>query len=105
MDLKDFVKKVVVDLDQAVSEAAAEMVRDIRFMGDKGSQQVIKFDIAISADKTDTKAGKTGVRVLQFAEAGGKIESQQKNSTVSRVQFGLYIGYETKAEEERSIAR
>lgn len=98
MDLKDFVKKVVVDLDKAVSEARTDMSRNISFTTDKNNQSIL-FDIAISADETSTKSGKAGVKVLQFAEAGGNIENQQKNSTVSRVSFGLHISAWTKEEE------
>lgn len=103
MDLKDFVKKVVIDLDDAVSEARSDMARDIRFTTDKNNQSIL-FDIAISADETNTKSGKAGVKVLRFAEAGGNIENKQKNSTVSRVSFGLYITPRTKLEEEEDAA-
>jgi len=107
MELKDFVKKVVTDIDAAVTQAEKEMDRELRFNSGKDGQ-VVKFDIAVSADSSTARSGKAGVKVLQFAEAGGNLETQQKNSTVSRVQFGLYIGYRTKAEvaaDEAAVSR
>lgn len=103
MNLKDFVKKVVTDLDGAVNEARTEMERDISFTTDKNNQS-IKFDIAVSVDETKSKSGKAGVRVLEFAEAGANLENQQRNSTISRVSFGLYIAERTKQEQQRDSA-
>lgn len=103
MELKDFVKKVLVDLDAAVSEARGEMQRDVRFTDGK-DQRTVEFDIAVSAEETSAAEGKTGVRVLQFAEAGGSMSKENKNSTVSRVKFGIRIDSMTKEEEQRQTA-
>ncbi len=97
MELKDFVKKVLVDLDSAVSEARSEMQRDVRFTDGK-DQRTVEFDIAVSVEETGSTEGKTSVRVLQFAEAGGSISKENKNSTVSRVKFGIRIDSMTKEE-------
>ncbi len=101
MELKDFVKKVLVDLDVAVSEARGEMQREVRFTDGK-DQRTVEFDIAVSAEEINAAEGKTGVRVLQFAEAGGSMSKENKNSTVSRVKFGIRIDSMTK-EEERAL--
>jgi len=42
---------------------------------------------------------------LQFAEAGGDISKENKNSTVSRIQFGVHIDSMTKEEEARLVAQ
>ena len=97
MELKDFVKKVLVDLDGAVSEARGEMQRDVRFSDGK-DQRTVEFDIAVSAEETGVADGKTGVRVLQFVEAGGSMSKENKNSTVSRVKFGIRIDSMTREE-------
>lgn len=101
MELKDFVKKVLVDLDSAVSEARGEMQRNVHFSDGK-EQRTVEFDIAVSIEEVDQKSGKAGVKVLQFAEAGGKLSRENKNSTVSRVKFGVRIGSMTK-DEERAL--
>jgi hypothetical protein len=66
--------------------------------------RTIEFDIAVSAEETDQKSGKDGIKVLQFAEAGGDISKDNKNSTVSRIIFGLRIEPSTKEEHEASSA-
>lgn len=104
MELKDFVKKVLVDLDAAVSEARSETQRDVSFTNSK-DQRTVEFDIAVSAEETNAKSGKAGVKVLQFAEGGGSMSKENKNSTVSRVKFGVRIDSMTKEEERALVAR
>lgn len=104
MDIQDFVRNVLVQVNGAVDEARELTSRDIRF-SDKDSVRTIEFDIAVSANVTDTATGKTGIKVLEFVEAGGNLEHQNKNSTVSRVTFGLNIGTLTKAEQDKAYSR
>ncbi|MFA5093318.1 MAG: hypothetical protein WC543_05190 [Candidatus Omnitrophota bacterium] len=101
MELKDFVKKVLSDLVQGVEEARNDSIRDMKLY-DK-EMKTVEFDIAVTVEDVDTVSGKAGIRVLQFAEAGGDIAKETKNSTVSRVKFGVFIGTQTKQEEARSI--
>ncbi|MBU1092438.1 hypothetical protein KJ836_02090 [Patescibacteria group bacterium] len=102
MELKDFVKKVLLDLVQAVEEVRGESVRDMRLSNHKG-ERTVEFDIAVSAESSSGLSGKAGVRVLQFAEAGGDINKEAKNSTVSRVRFGIDIDSLTKEEDARQM--
>jgi hypothetical protein len=104
MELKEFVKDVLIQLNSAVDEARETSSRDIHF-SEKDDKRTIEFDIAVSAEKKDSTAGKTGIRVLQFAEAGGDISKEYKNSTVSRIIFGLRIDPSTKVEHSEQIAR
>ncbi|MFA5157068.1 MAG: hypothetical protein WC532_06750 [Candidatus Omnitrophota bacterium] len=96
MELKDFVKKVLTDLVQAVEEARSDSVRDMKLY-DK-EMKTVEFDIAVTVEDVDKKSGKAGIRVVQFAEAGGDIAKEIKNSTVSRIKFGIFVGTLTKAE-------
>lgn len=41
-------KKVLLDLDSAVTEANQESDREIRFKGVKGTRNAVEFDIAIT---------------------------------------------------------
>jgi hypothetical protein len=101
VELKDFVKTVLTQIDAAVDEARAETSRDIRF-SEKDSKRTIEFDVAVSAENTDSKSGKAGVRVLEFVEGGGEISKENKSSTVSRITFGLRIESRTKEEAEQA---
>ena len=101
MNLEEFVRDVLVSLDLAVEQARRTMNRDISFTANR-ENRTIEFDIAISAEETDSKSGKAGVRVLQFPEGGGEISKENKNSTVSRIKFGIYIDSSTKQESEKN---
>jgi len=98
MELKDFVKKVIVDLDQAISEANTETEREVRFMGVKATRTALEFDVAVTVESTDANNGKAGIRVWGIAEAGADVSAQNRNSTVSRVSFGVDISEFTKQE-------
>jgi hypothetical protein len=97
MNLQDFVKNVLVEINAAVDEARQITSRDIRF-SEKDNARTVEFDVAVSAETADTKSGKAGIKVLQFAEAGGDISQENRNSTVSRITFGLRIESRTKQE-------
>ena len=98
MNLRDFVKSVLVDINAAVDEAGATTSREITF-SEKDNARTVEFDIAVSAEESDQKSGKAGIKVLQFAEAGGNLSQESKNSTVSRIVFGLRISPITKKEQ------
>jgi hypothetical protein len=100
MELKDFVKKVIVDLDQAISEANEETQREVRFKGVKETRTALEFDVAVTVESTDTAKGKGGIKVWGIAEAGVDGTIQSKNSTVSRVSFGVDVGEYTKTEKQ-----
>lgn len=97
MNLKEFVSQAIQDIIQAVDEASGKSSRDAE-LAHRQAQRTIEFDIAVSAESTDSKAGKAGIRVLQFAEAGGNLSVETKNSTVSRIVFGIDVDTSTKQE-------
>ncbi len=99
MELREFIRNVLVQVNQAVDEARNETKRNISF-SEKDSVRTIEFDIAVSAENSDSASGKAGIKVLQFAEAGGDIKQENKNSTVSRITFGLRINPMTRDEEQ-----
>jgi len=104
MELKDFIKKVLTDLVDAVEETRSASVRDMR-LSNNIENRTVEFDIAVSVEDVNSKSGKAGIRVLQFAEAGGDISKETKNSTVSRVKFGVNVDGITKIEnQEASVA-
>lgn len=96
MELKEFVKKVLTDLVQGVEEARSSSPREM-VLYDK-ENKTVEFDIAVTVEDIDKSSGKAGIRVLQFVETGGDVAREIKNSTVSRVKFGIYIRGRTKQE-------
>lgn len=103
MELKEFVKDVLVQLDQAVDEARATMSRDVSFV-DTENQRVVEFDIAVTVESTSEKSGGGGIKVLELIKAEGKVSNENRNSSVSRIKFGVRIDSVTKAESARIAA-
>lgn len=104
MEVKDFVSKILIDLDAAVEEARTTTSRNIHFSNSKDNRTV-EFDIAVTTEKASTKSGKAGIKVLGFADGGASLASELKNSIVSRVKFGVQISPQTREEERAQIAQ
>lgn len=66
MELKEFVKKVIIDLDQAVTEANKETKRVISFKGVREQRTAVEFDVAVTVESTEAD------------NAGGEIKGQKK---------------------------
>lgn len=98
MNLQEFVKDVLVSLDKAVDDARASMNRSISFAYTQ-DHRTVEFDIAVSVEETNAKSGKAGIRVLQLAEGGGELSQENKNASVSRIRFGVFISSSTKHED------
>ena len=105
MELKEFVKQVIIDLDQAVSEANAKTKRDIRFKGVKERRTALEFDVAVTVESKASATGGGEIKVWGIAEAGAKGSMESTNSTVSRVSFGIDIDEFTKQENEAQLAK
>ncbi len=111
MELKEFVKNVLKDLVDAVEETRRESSRDMRLDSNKDTRTV-EFDIAVTVEDATSSSGKAGIKVFQIIEGGGDVSKEYKNSSVSRVKFGVYVDTLTKEEEaqrnaqfEQSISR
>ena len=100
MELKEFVKKLIIDLDEAVSEANQTTKREIRFKGVQSTRTSLEFDVAVTVESSGEKKGGGQIKVWGLAEAGGTASSVSKNSTVSRVSFSIDIDSKTKTERE-----
>ncbi len=105
MDLKEFVKKVIMDLDQAVSEANTETKREVRFKGVKEHRTALEFDVAVTVESTDSGMGGGEIKVWGIGQVGAAGSTELKNSTVSRVSFGVDIDECTKDERTEKEAR
>jgi hypothetical protein len=94
MELKDFIKKVLSDLVASVEEVRMESNRDMHLTSTTENRTV-----ATSA------SGKAGIKVFQIIEGGGNMQTENKNSSVSRIKFGVYIDTLTKEEDAQHKAR
>ena len=90
MEIKEFVKNIIIDLDQAISEATNKTSREVYFT-DKGDNRTVEFDIAVSVEDTGDKQAGAKIKVLELIELGGSGSKKNKNSTVSRIKFGINI--------------
>jgi hypothetical protein len=95
MELREFVTTVLSDLVNAVEDADKESVRSIH-LSQNTSNRTVEFDIAVTAENEFSSGGKAGVKVINFFEIKGGAEGATRNSTVSRIQFGVTIDTSTK---------
>ncbi|MDP2909791.1 MAG: hypothetical protein Q8N69_01840, partial [bacterium] len=97
MELKEFVKSVLIDVVNAVEETRKESSRDMHLDGGK-EQRTVEFDIAVTVEDSTAGKGKAGIKVFQLIEGGGEVSKEAKNSSESRIKFGVYIDTWTKEE-------
>ncbi|MFN4181077.1 MAG: hypothetical protein ACK4FA_00055 [Candidatus Paceibacteria bacterium] len=102
MELKDFIKKVISDAIESVDEISHLSSRNVG-LASRTDRRTIEFDVAVSAEETTSVNGKAGVRVLSFVEAGGNMGSEVKNSTISRITFGVDV--DTMSKQEQAAQR
>lgn len=120
MDLKDFVKGVILDVTNAVKECQDEVDNGAiisptnrkaseAIEAEKGILQVsyIDFEVAVTAGTTTGINGEIGGRIKVLSSLiGGKIgeESQERDESISKVKFSIPIIYPifTVKEKEKS---
>ena len=98
MELKDFVKNVLKDVTEAVDEYRSESSRDMHLDNMK-DQRTVEFDVAVAAEDFTSATGKAGIKVFSLIEGGGEVSKEVKNSTVSRIKFGVHVDRWTKQEQ------
>src|SRR3989344_7010033 len=104
MELKEFVKNVLKDLVEAVEESRVGSARDMH-LGSGKENRTVEFDIAVTVEDGTASSGKAGIKVFQIIEGGGEVSKEYKNSSVSRVKFGVEISSTTKAEDAQMDAQ
>jgi len=100
MELKEFVKSVLKDVVDAVEETRQESSRDMHLDSGK-EQRTVEFDIAVTVEDSLSGNGKAGIKVFQLIEGGGEVSKETKNSSISRIKFGVYIDTWTKEENAK----
>lgn len=104
MELKEFVKSVLIDVVDAVEEVRRESSRDMHLDSAKEGRTV-DFDIAVTVEDTTAGSGKAGIKVFQLIEGGGEISKAAKNATVSRIKFGVHVDRWNKQENAQFDAQ
>ncbi|PIV51580.1 hypothetical protein CO115_02115 [Candidatus Falkowbacteria bacterium CG_4_9_14_3_um_filter_36_9] len=104
MELKDFIKKVLTDLVESVEEIRESSKRDMH-LTDSKDNRTVEFDIAVTVEDATSAAGKAGIKVFSIVEGGGNLSKESKNSSVSRIKFGVHIDSLTKEEDAQLSAR
>lgn len=98
MELKEFIKNALNDILTGVEEVRVDAVRDIRVEGDK-DKSAIEFEIAVTVENDNTTKNGGKITVLSLLSAGSESAKEYKNSSVSKIKFGVYVDSETKIEE------
>ena len=96
---------MIVDIVEAVEEASAESKREIKLDDVEEKARTIEFDVAVTVENNIEGTGKAGIKVVQFIQGEGEISKEVRNSTVSRVKFGVRVGSWTKEEEATERAK
>lgn len=99
MELKQFIKNVLRDITQAVDEISLESTREMH-LNNSTEQRTVEFDVAVTAEDITSASGNAGIKVFSIIEGGGETSKEVKNSSVSRIQFGVHVNRWTKAENQ-----
>ena len=99
MDLKKFISKTVSDIIEGIDDASSSLKDKGKSVGlfsiGKSNPRHIEFDVAVVAsDKDRNNTGASGeIKVWGVFQAGvkGQTTSEQMNSTISRLKFGIRI--------------
>lgn len=97
MELKEFIKGILRDIVDAVEEARTEGSRDM-YLDSGKEDRTVEFDIAVTVEDSTSGTGKAGIKVFQMIEGGGELSREAKNSSVSRICFGIHVDRWTKEE-------
>lgn len=100
MQLKDFVKSALKDVIGAVEELKQESSRDMH-LDSLNDQRTVEFDIAVTVEDSTSASGKAGIKVFSIVEGGADTAKETRNSTVSRIKFGVHVDRFTKEENLR----
>ena len=107
MELRTFIQQTLVEISEAVADAARETNNNgvvrvaprfrqihantgdlVGYGEDREPIFVVHFDVAVVAD--ERASGKAGVRVMGI---GGDGELEKRNSTESRIRFQVPVSY------------
>jgi hypothetical protein len=93
VELKDFVTQTLLDILKGVSDAGLDQTVGRRIAPTEAIVRV-KFDVAVTAESTDTAKAGGGFKVAVLgigASAGADLGTASKNVAVTRIQFEVPV--------------
>jgi hypothetical protein len=106
MELKDFIEKVLGDIVTSVDNASKNLSRKV-WLNPSNDSRVIEFDVAVTAEEImgGSTQAKGSVKVMSLIgmDAEGQVKAEVKNSSVSRVRFGVHVSHQTKEQEANTM--
>lgn len=104
MDLREFVRETLVEIQYGVHAAIKECLADKDFRGainpvwgagwdaiTEKHVRLVEFDVAVTVSEASTVGGKAGIKVFSIAEVGAEGTGKTENSTVSHIKFSVPI--------------
>lgn len=112
MELSNFVKTAIVEIQNGVDEAEKELEREVELAINSGDKKTIHFSVSVvageSAGESDCGKGEIGggIKVLGISVGGEgqyeKIKTEINNKTeASSISFDVYVSTKTKKKEEK----
>lgn len=102
MNLKEFVRNALVEIETAINDANEISSREIRFFGSK-DRPTVEFDVAVSVEHSTSANGGTDIRVVPLLRISGDAKASKSSSSVSRITFAVEIAPITKAASDSSF--
>ena len=84
----------------AVEETREKSSRDV-YLDSPKDDRTVEFDIAVTVEDSTSGSGRVGIKVFQLIEGGGEASKEVKNSSVSRIKFGVHVDRWTKKENSK----
>ena len=108
MDIKEFTKQTLVQVVEGIQDAnviLAEKNSKVNTCTRRGINGNIytspiainvDFDIAVTASETERGSGEASLKVASIFNAGGNLNRETENQTISRVKYTLQLTYNGK---------
>lgn len=92
MELSEFISNTVSEITLGIEDAVKLTGKKIGlYSTGRDNQRHIEFDVAVIVEGKNTKGGGGGIKVFEIIQVGGQKTVETKNSSVSRIKFGLRI--------------
>jgi len=96
MELKEFIKKSLVEIRTGIYEANEELIvnldKEYRPFSIGDMRNKIDFDVAITVENNESAKVEGGPKVA-IAKLGSDVESSVKTNNLSRIKFSVYTNY------------
>jgi len=100
MLLKDFIKNTINDVVSAIEETSQSQDREMH-LASPHDNKCINFDIAVSAETSTAEHGQGCIMVANILKIGSDGKDELKNSSMTRISFGVYINSKTNNESKK----